>query len=177
MANVRVTCPTCKAELEIGEEHLGKEVECGSCLQPFVAEDPSRRKGPYRMRRPREDDQDDDDNDRRKKKRRREDDYEDDYDYSPPGTTARGGGNGLAVTALVLGILAIPLSCCCGLCSLPVSIGAIVTGGIGMKNLNGRGMSIAGLVLGILAIVITIGGFFLGFGMNMANLNQAGRFK
>ena len=75
MAEIRVTCPMCNAELAIGEEHLGKEIECGSCLQPFVAEDPKTKKQPYKMRRPKNEASDDDDDDRpRKKKRRRRDD-------------------------------------------------------------------------------------------------------
>ena len=82
MANIRVTCPTCKADLEISKEHLGKEVECGSCLQAFVAEDPKSKKKPYKMRRPKNEDRDDDDRSR-KRRPRRDDDEEDDYDYSP----------------------------------------------------------------------------------------------
>ena len=53
MANIRVNCPTCKAELEIGQEYLGKEVECGSCLQPFKVEDAKPVKKPYKMQRSR----------------------------------------------------------------------------------------------------------------------------
>ena len=41
MANIRVSCPTCKAELEIDAQYVGQEVECGSCLQVFVAQDPA----------------------------------------------------------------------------------------------------------------------------------------
>src|SRR5258708_5973561 len=129
MANIRVTCPTCKAELEIGDEHIGKEVECGSCLQAFKVEDPKSKKTPYKMRRPRNDDEDDDDDrpSRRKRRRRREDD-EDDYDYSPPGTSSGGGdGTGLAVTSLILGILSFPMLCCCYL-NIPISLAGIITG-------------------------------------------------
>ena len=55
MANIRVNCPTCKAELEIGEEYVGQEVECGKCLQPFKAEDSKSVKKPYKMQRSRDD--------------------------------------------------------------------------------------------------------------------------
>ena len=67
MANVRVKCPTCNAELEIGEEHLGKEVDCGSCLQVFVAEG-TREKKPYRMRRTEREEDDQSDEPRRRRR-------------------------------------------------------------------------------------------------------------
>lgn len=177
MANIRVTCPTCNAELEIGEEHLGKEVECGSCLAAFVAEDPTTKKKPYKMRREEKDrdDEDEDDRPRRKKRRRRRrDDDDDDYDYSPPGSGG-GGGSGLATTAMILGIVAIPLSCCCGLFSIPVSLAAVVTGGISMKNPEGKGQAVTGLICGLLALALSIGGIILGLGMNAANFNRFGR--
>lgn len=176
MANVRVTCPTCNAELEIGEEHLGKEVECGSCLGAFVAEDPKTKKQPYKMRREekvRDDDEDEEDRPRKKKKRRRRrDDDEDDYDYSPPGSGG-GGGSGLATTAMILGIVAIPLACCCGLFSIPVSLAAVVTGGISMKNPEGKGQAVTGLICGLLALAMSIGALVIGFGMG--NFNRFGR--
>ena len=40
MASIRVTCPMCGKLLEVGAEHAGQEVECGECLQVFVAEVP-----------------------------------------------------------------------------------------------------------------------------------------
>src|SRR5580698_8313839 len=84
MALTRLACPACARMLEIEEESLGMEVECGSCCEVFVAkklengtannstakkesrsgtEDKSRRK--VRKRRRNEDD----------------DDYEFDHDY------------------------------------------------------------------------------------------------
>jgi len=173
MANVRVTCPTCNAELEIGEEHLGKEVECGSCLGAFVAEDPKTKKQPYKMRRPKDDTgEDEEDRPRKKKRRRRRDDDEDDYDYSPPSSRGGGGGTGLAVTSLILGLLSLPLACCCGLFSLPVSLGASITGAIALKNPEGKGMAVTGLILGLLGIGLFIAAFAIGFGMNMGNLGR-----
>ena len=74
MATVRVTCPTCSAELEIDEKHVGQEVECGSCQQVFVSAPPEGKKKPYRMRRS---DHDEDD-DRRPRRRSRRDDDDDD---------------------------------------------------------------------------------------------------
>jgi TM2 domain-containing membrane protein YozV len=83
MPNVRITCPTCDSELEIGSEHLGEEVECGSCLQPFTAKGSAAKTKPYKMRRrERDDDRDDDeDDDRPRRRRRRRDD--DDFEYDP----------------------------------------------------------------------------------------------
>lgn len=174
MANVRVTCPTCNAELEIGEEHLGKEVECGSCLGAFVAEDPATKKKPYKMRREEKDPEDEEDRPRKKKRRRRRrDDDDDDYDYSPPGSG--GGGTGLATTAMILGIVALPMACCCGMFSLPLSLGAVVTGGIAMKNPEGKGQAVTGLICGLLALGFSIAALAIGFGMNAGNFNRFGR--
>jgi hypothetical protein len=43
MANIRVNCPACRALLELDAVHAGTEVECGSCLQVFVANAPAPR--------------------------------------------------------------------------------------------------------------------------------------
>jgi predicted Zn finger-like uncharacterized protein len=40
MANIRVTCPACKSELEIDAAFDGQEVECGNCLEVFTAKKP-----------------------------------------------------------------------------------------------------------------------------------------
>jgi hypothetical protein len=178
MANVRVICPTCNAELSIGEEHLGQQVDCGSCLAVFVAEDAKSKKQPYKMRRPADDAAEDEDDDRpRKKRRRRRDDDEDDYDYSPPGSRrgGDGGGTALATTSLILGILSIPMACCCGFFSLPISLGAAITGGIALKNPEGKGMAITGMILGILGIGLFVAALAIGLGANMANFNQMNR--
>ncbi len=173
MANIRVTCPTCNAELEIGEEHLGQEVECGSCLGAFVAEDPKSKKRPYKMQRPKDDDEDEDDRPRKKRRRRRDED--DDYDYSPPGSRDGGGGSGLAIASLILGIISIPMACCCGLFSIPLSLGAIATGGMSMKNPEGKGMAVTGVVLGVISLGLCVAAFAIGFGANMAQFNQIKR--
>jgi uncharacterized membrane protein len=84
------------------------------------------------------------------------------------------GGNATATWALVLGILSLPCACC-GLLSLPVSIGAIVTGSIGMKKEEGRGLAVTGLVLGIIGLILAIISVIVGLGMQ-AN-NPGGGFK
>ena len=40
MANIRVTCPECKSELELDATFEGQEVECGNCLKVFKATRP-----------------------------------------------------------------------------------------------------------------------------------------
>jgi predicted Zn finger-like uncharacterized protein len=94
MANIRVTCPTCQTELEIDEVYVGQEVECGNCLQVFVArrdtaavpaaadERPaagSRRGSAAERDRPsrrRDDEYEEDDRPARRSRRRDDDDYE-----------------------------------------------------------------------------------------------------
>lgn len=168
MANIRVTCPTCKQELEIDERYDGQEVECGSCLQVFVAEGPNSKKKsppapagkkPYKARRDPDEDRDDgeDDEPRRKKKRRRDDDDDFDYDDRPP---SRGGVGAASILALVVGILAF-LSSCCWPASIVLGIISQILGGIGMRNPNGKGMAVAGMILGGIGLLVGLG--FLAF--------------
>jgi predicted Zn finger-like uncharacterized protein len=218
MANIRVTCPTCKSELEVDEEFDGQEVECGSCGHLFVARgrsatgkppgtgpSDSRRSEPEpRARaerderggrerneperderdRDRNDDRDERDEGRerrpaprsrrpppRPRRRRSAEDYEpslrDDYDDDdgpPPGRDASV-YNGLAVTALVFGlidvamvIMTLPLACCCALLPLPfttpLSLVAIGTGAFGLRaDPERKPLAIVGIVLGALCLV------------------------
>src|SRR5262249_14591174 len=154
----------------IDEQYIGQEVECGSCFQTFVAQ------GPRSRRRSRDDD--DDDDRRPVRRRRRDDDDDDDDDDTPRRRRIRrrtgGGGNTAAAWALTLGILSLPLGCCCGLFALPLSIGAVATGAVGMKNPEGKGMAVAGMVLGIIGIALAVIVVVIGIGMN---LNNPGQFK
>jgi predicted Zn finger-like uncharacterized protein len=75
MANVRVHCPTCNAELEIDDRYLGQEVECGSCLETFVAEEPKKKNDLVRLK--------DDEFEERRPRRRRSRWEDDDDDYRP----------------------------------------------------------------------------------------------
>ncbi|HEY1190100.1 MAG TPA: DUF4190 domain-containing protein [Gemmata sp.] len=183
MPDIRVTCPTCKTQLEIDSVYEGEEVECGNCLQVFTAttkkpagsDRGSGSSGSIRgstSRSRSRDDDDDDDYDRPRRSRRRDDDYDDDDDYDPrPRRRSGGGGNGLAVTSLVLGILSLPC-CLCPLVGIMTSIGAIITGSIGMKNREGKGMAVAGLVMGIIGLVLAIINAAAGAAMNMNNPNR-----
>ena len=184
MADILVTCPTCKTQLEIDAAYEGQEVECGSCLQVFVAttkkarrdDEPSGRSGGGKVRGStsssgrgsrgsRERDRDDDDDDR--PARRRRDDDDDDYDHDRPARRRRSNGsNGLAITALILGILSIP-ACCCPIVGIVTSIISIVTGSMGLKNPEGKGMATAGLVLGIIGLILAIINAAAGVAMQM----------
>ena len=178
MANIRVNCPTCKAELEIGDEYIGQEAECGKCLQPFKAEDSKSVKKPYKMQRSRDDEDEEEDERPRRKKRRRDDD-EDDYDYSPPGASrGSSGGSGLGITSLILGILSLPLAvfCCCwpvnSIGSAILQVVGSILGFMGMKG-SGRGVSIAGLVICLVGLALNFLMIVLVFGnaFNPNNVN------
>jgi Domain of unknown function (DUF4190) len=86
--------------------------------------------------------------------------------------------NGLAIGALVTGILAIPGACCC-YSSIPLGIAAIIMGVIAMNKAKvsphthgGRGLAIGGLVCGILGLAMTILVIVLGVGMSMVEQLQ-----
>ena len=86
----------------------------------------------------------------------------------------------LAIISLVLGILSIVSSCCCGavlplvgLVGVPLGIGAGITGFIALKKVKdgsggGKGLAMTGMILGIVMTVLWVVGliiFFLVFGM------------
>ncbi len=93
--------------------------------------------------------------------------------YQQPGQVGYGYGTmppaneTLAVVSLVLGCVAIPLMCLCGIFSVPCSIGALVTGILGKRKikesngqLTGDGMALAGIILGAVAASLSIIGIF-----------------
>lgn len=79
---------------------------------------------------------------------------------APDGETKAGGTNVLAIVSLILGILSFILNCCCGWCAIPLAIGGIITGvlGMGRANKDGDGtskiLSIIGMALSGLALLI-----------------------
>ena len=86
--------------------------------------------------------------------------------------------NGLAIGALVVGILAIPGACCC-YSSVPLGIAAIVMGIIAMNKAKmspethgGRGMALGGLVCGSIGLAFTILAIILGMGMSFVEQLQ-----
>ena len=87
------------------------------------------------------------------------------HQYSPApaaygGATIAPAGNGMAVTALVLGVLAAAFAFTffLGLLAFPLAVLAIIFGRIGLTRSRthgvGSGQSIAGLILGIVAVVV-----------------------
>jgi hypothetical protein len=103
------------------------------------------------------DNRDDDDRPRRRRdddddrpRRRRDDD--DDFDDRPRrrAGSRSAGPNGLAVAALVLGLLAIFTA---GLTALP----GLICGALALGKPNGRGMAAAGLVLSVLGGLVGVG--------------------
>ena len=71
--------------------------------------------------------------------------------------------NGMAIASMVLGIVSIPLDCCCYIGVIPAIL-AIIFGILSRKairessgNQKGDGMALVGLILGSVALVIAIG--------------------
>ena len=140
MAKIRVTCPACHDTLEVDDEHVGKEVECGSCLQPFTVADPAaKRPGP--------------------RKRRRRDDDDDDL-YDEPRRRQSGGSSvasvTLGTTSLLVGLVALVGSCCVPF-GIVLGITAMVLAGKARSDPVGRPMAIIGSILGSLAVLLSIG--------------------
>lgn len=169
MPTVRVTCPTCATRLELAADHLGQEVQCGSCHQIFVAKE---------ERRARPGDEDDDRPTPRHSKFRREsdDDDDDDFDDRPRRRRRRragvGGGGTLGTVSLVLGLLSIPLACCCGLFSVPVSAGGLVCGLIGLRDRDARGTALPGAICSGIGLVLMVAVVALGLAVNLGNFGN-----
>jgi predicted Zn finger-like uncharacterized protein len=196
MANIRITCPTCRTELEIDDSHVGGQVECGNCLQVFVAEPPRRERadapgGP--AGRGRDDDRDDDrprrdgrsrrdderdDRDDRPRRRRRDDDRDDDRprrrrrrdpddDFDDYGVPRRAdGGSDGLAIASLVTGIIALVASCCWPVGLGLGVVAVVTGSMGMKSRESNGLAVAGLVTGIIALCIS--GVLLLFGLSNA---------
>jgi predicted Zn finger-like uncharacterized protein len=141
---VRVTCPNCGAALEVDARDAGELVLCGTCREVFVADAPDRERRPV-SRRAREDDWDD-------PPRRR---YHDEDDR-PRYRRGSPGGDGYAITSLVLGILACVVFCCW---PFSLSLGGLGTifGALGLRS-RSRGVAVAGLTLSLVGLIFG-GGF------------------
>src|SRR5579883_2748109 len=188
MANIRVKCPACKAELEIDESYEGQEVECGNCLEVFSAkrgestpsgktsegDTSSRSGGGSSSRSTRKSEEETEDKPRRKQRRR--DDDDDDDDYSGPPRRRPSNIDGLAIASLIMGILSVlmavgtfPFAACClcfGVVAMPISgllsLGAIMSGAFALRQPEGKPMAIIGLVLGGIAIALIVLQLILG---------------
>lgn len=76
-----------------------------------------------------------------------------DYDYSGESSPQEGGSKDtLAIVALVLGCINL-LSWCIPLCGLPLSIGGIICGVMGMGSPTKKVMAIIGLILSVLCLI------------------------
>jgi hypothetical protein len=71
--------------------------------------------------------------------------------------------NGMAIAALILGIVSVLGICCYGLPGFVLGIAAVVLGAIARKNINasngtqvGGGMATAGLIMGIVGVALGI---------------------
>ena len=94
-----------------------------------------------------------------------------------PGFAPQGSSNGLAIGALVTGILALPTTCCCSIASLPLGIAACVMGGIALSKIKaqpqiygGKGMALGGAICGAISVLLGIA--FLALGMGQALVDQ-----
>ncbi|MBM3980289.1 MAG: DUF4190 domain-containing protein [Planctomycetes bacterium] len=168
MATIRVTCPACNTTLEIDKKHEGEEIECGNCLEVFKATEPKRGDGddpkivvilsspvPKKARADRP----------AKRRRRDEDEYDDDDDYAPPPQRRRGSGpgDGAAVAALILSLVAF-VGFCCWPMSGPFAVLAIVLGCAGLKSETNRALAVSGIVVGVLVLIALATLFAVGFG-------------
>jgi predicted Zn finger-like uncharacterized protein len=159
MANMRVTCPTCRSELEVDDAHEGQQVECGNCLQVFVAERPRppapARPAPVPAAKPARKPPRRSDDRPRSRRRADEDDYEE--DYAPPPRRTTNDGNGLALASMILGLVAVPIMCCWPV-SLCLGLAAVITGALGLGSRDNQALAGLGLALGIIALLGS--GFF-----------------
>jgi len=89
-------------------------------------------------------------------------------------------GSGLAVTALVLGIIGVATGLLlflipgCGIfITGPLSVLSIIFGALGRRSISRRAMATVGLILGIVSLVLLIGSivFIVVFEMSMVNSN------
>lgn len=64
------------------------------------------------------------------------------------------GGAGLSIASMVLGIVALVMSCCFYYVSIPCAILSIIFAGVALKKgSSGKGMAVAGLVCSIISII------------------------
>lgn len=67
---------------------------------------------------------------------------------------SHGSGEGMAIASMILGIVALVVSCCFYYISLPCAIISLVLAAVTLKgNRGGRGMAIAGLVCSIVSLI------------------------
>lgn len=68
--------------------------------------------------------------------------------------SSAGNGEGMAIASMILGIVALVVSCCFYYVSLPCAIISVVLAAVTLKgNRGGRGMAIAGLVCSVISLI------------------------
>ena len=162
-----IVCPHCSTKLELDDDMLGVDVQCGGCQEIFKAElDPepgSRPEAERKLRKSKRRFDDDDDNDedeeddRPKRKRKTRQGY-DVVDYGSRRSRRRirdEGTQTLGIASLVLGIIGIPMCFCCGLFGIIFPVLAIIFGYFSIKT-PGKAMGISGLILGVIGLVLAV---------------------
>lgn len=75
--------------------------------------------------------------------------------YQDPVMRQPGARRGLAIAAMIMGILSIVV-CCVPIFAMPAGLAAIVMGILSVKS-SGQGFAVAGIVLGVIGLVMGIG--------------------
>ena len=79
------------------------------------------------------------------------------YVQPPYGAPPQEGSSGMAVASMVLGLLAILLSCCLYPVAFLLALIGLILGAVAIKkDTPGKGMAIAGLVLSLISIAIAV---------------------
>ena len=81
-------------------------------------------------------------------------------------------GIGCSIASMVLGIIAILISCCFYPLAFVLAIIGLILGAVGLKKGAGRGMAITGIILSILSIAIAI--FVIAFAFSFASVFRRG---
>jgi hypothetical protein len=92
---------------------------------------------------------------------------------APAGNTSK---NWMGITALILGIVGIPMACCCGL-GILLGGGGIALGILGKKaaaagEASNSGMAKVGFILGIVAVAVSLLYFVLAIFTNAVNFGS-----
>ena len=156
-----INCPSCSTRLAVEEAHIGQMVRCPNCQKATVVPDPRAPAAPVRAP-----ERGYDDRERAPRSRR------DDYDDEPPPIRRRrdpNEGSGSGIAAMVLGIVAIVLSCIpyVNIVGLICAILAIILGALGRSSPGGGGMAVAGLVMGIIVVALWLVGLVLVFALGV----------
>ena len=186
-----IVCPTCSTKLEIDDDMLGEDVQCGSCQEIFKAEAGSKRgsrrgedeeETPRKSKYRKEADEDEDERPSKRRSRMSSDEDEDDEeDYEDRRSRRRrdsqqGGGQGMGIASLILGILgligSIMVCWCCPLLDLPFPILALLFGFLSLKT-PGKGMGIGGMVTH-LGIGVSMLGLIVSRGLEQMSVGPTG---